>query len=260
MLEKRNLAESVDEAFRPPPLERRAGALGAFRAFSRRMADLQYGTIWRFLREELAPRTGDLLDVGCGSQIYRELIHTGLSYTGLDSTKSLEHFGYKSAETLYFEGPIWTIEGKRFQTIICTEVLEHVERPPEILNSIFEALSEDGLLLMTVPFSARWHFVPHDYWRFTPSGLKILLKDAGFERICVYARGNPITVAAYKLMSVILLLAGHRIGAAILLTLSPLAVPLLGLIIAVANLSLPFDFGEDCLGYSITARKPPGGQ
>jgi len=43
---------------------------------------------------------------------------------------------------------------------------------------------------MTVPFSARWHFIPARYWRFTPSGLNIVLSNAGFTTIEVFARGK----------------------------------------------------------------------
>ena len=35
-------------------------------------------------------------------------------------------------------------------------------------------------ILLTVPFAARWHFVPYDYWRFTPSSFRYLLETTGF--------------------------------------------------------------------------------
>ena len=45
-------------------------------------------------------------------------------------------------------------------------------------------------LILTVPFAARWHFVPHDYWRYTPASLDHLLRKAGFSDVGVYARGQ----------------------------------------------------------------------
>ena len=61
-------------------------------------------------------------------------------------------------------------------------------------------------LLLTIPFAARWHFIPYDYWRFTPSSLNHLLTAAGFHSVRVYARGNACTVACYKVMTLLLLL------------------------------------------------------
>ena len=58
-----------------------------------------------------------------------------------------------------------------------------------------------GSILITVPFAARWHFIPHDYWRFTPSSLRHLLEKHHFTDVAVYARGNSVTVACYKVMA-----------------------------------------------------------
>jgi hypothetical protein len=65
-------------------------------------------------------------------------------------------------------------------------------------------LRDDGQLILTVPFSARWHYVPYDYWRFTPSALRMLLERNGFSDVVVLARGNELTVACAKVMALIL--------------------------------------------------------
>ena len=57
-----------------------------------------------------------------------------------------------------------------------------------------------GCSILTVPFAARWHFVPQDFWRFTPSGLEHLLTGAGFRDVRVYARGGALAVAGYKVL------------------------------------------------------------
>ena len=81
---------------------------------------------------------------------------------------------------------------------------EHVPEPGAFLAEASRCLRPGGRLLLTVPFAARWHYIPHDYWRFTPSGLERLLSAAGFRDAAIYARGNSLTVACYKAMALML--------------------------------------------------------
>lgn len=61
-------------------------------------------------------------------------------------------------------------------TILCTEVLEHVEQPFDAVNEMFRVLKPNGILIITSPMNLRIHGSPYDYWRFTPEGFKTLLK------------------------------------------------------------------------------------
>lgn len=112
---------------------------------------------------------------------------------------------------------------------------------------------------MTVPFAARWHFVPNDYWRFTPSSLRHLLKTAGFTDVAVYARGNAFTVACYKTIALVLpYLFPQRggVGARAAQLLALLAVPFVVCLALAARVSLLGKGGDDCLGYTVTAVRP----
>ena len=82
-------------------------------------------------------------------------------------------------------------------TFICTEVLEHVDRPFEAMKEISRVLKEDGLLVLTAPMNLEIHGSPYDYWRFTPQGFQALLKDFRFKRISFGGKENfPDTVVA----------------------------------------------------------------
>jgi len=144
--------------------------------------------------------------------------------------------------------------------VLCTEVLEHVLDPRAMLAEAHGALRPGGRLLLTVPFAARWHFVPHDYWRFTPSSLKHLLEGAGFRDVVVWARGNALTVACYKAMALLLpLLMPQNVSAGKSVALRLLGLPTVPPFVAlavVANLSLRARGGDDCLGYTVTATRP----
>lgn len=81
---------------------------------------------------------------------------------------------------------------------LCLETLEHVKHPWVVAQRIAQFMREDGWLLVTVPFAFPIHDHPAaDYWRFTPSGLRLLLEDAGFLDVHIIQAGavdNPHTV------------------------------------------------------------------
>jgi SAM-dependent methyltransferase len=70
-----------------------------------------------------------------------------------------------------------TLADGSVKTAICLEVLEHVDDIWSAANELFRVLSEDGILIISVPFEIRIHGSPHDYWRFTPSGLEYLFRS-----------------------------------------------------------------------------------
>ena len=141
--------------------------------------------------------------------------------------------------------------------VLCTETLEHVLETRRFLAEAARCLAPGGTLLLTIPFAARWHFIPYDYWRFTPSSLNHLLTATGFHNVRVYARGMPVTVACYKAMAVILqfLLPQNksRPSSLLLRLVGILLLPLFLVLALIANLSLLGAGGDDCLGYTIFA-------
>jgi SAM-dependent methyltransferase len=234
------------------------GSLQAFLDSVRRWLDLQAGSIWSDLKSELAGVSGNVLDVGCGAQPYRCLLPPEVKYRGIDTADAKAHFGYDVPDTIYYSGETWPVEDESVDLIICTETLEHVLRPMDFLAEARRCLRSGGRFVLTVPFAARWHFIPHDYWRYTPSSLRYLLEETGFMDIVVYARGNAVTVACYKAMALILPLlfpqqsgiSGGLVRRIAGIVLSPLLLSLA----LIANLSLLGPGGDDCLGYTAMAR------
>jgi SAM-dependent methyltransferase len=176
----------------------------------------------------------------------------------IDTSEAKAHFGYEMPDTHYFEGTAWPVGDAAFDVVLATEVLEHVPRTADFLAEARRCLEAGGLLVLTVPFAARWHYIPHDFWRFTPSGLEKVLREAGFADIVVYARGNALTVACYKAMALVLpLLFGQKTGMIATASRRLIGVamtPLLILLACIANASLWGPGGNDCLGYTALAR------
>lgn len=67
-----------------------------------------------------------------------------------------------------------------FDGILNVAVLEHVRRPWVVVREFHRVLKPGGKLLCVVPFFQPIHYVPTDYFRFTPDGIASLLEDAGF--------------------------------------------------------------------------------
>ncbi len=246
------------EAFRPPAHERARGLPARLRVRLRRAADLQFGSIWRDL-ERLLPRVrGVLADVGAGAQPFRDFLPPDVRYIAVDSEDAERQFGYRTPETRYFRGPRLPLADAEADTILCTETLEHVRDTAPFLSELRRALAPGGLLILTVPFAARWHFVPQDFWRFTPAALDYVLRAAGFREVRVYARGGALAVACYKVLGFILsmLLGGGRRGVPALLCRAAglLLMPVAVLAVALGNAGLRFPgAADDTLGYTVLA-------
>lgn len=227
---------------------------GNIRFFVRTLLDMQVASVYRHLRPWLQEQKGTLLEVGCGAQPYRHLVPAGCRYTGLDWEQAGTHFNYRLPDTVYYDGGRFPFEDGSFDSLFHTEVLEHVYHAGQFLAECRRVLKPSGSMFFTVPFQARYHYIPHDFFRYTPAALERMLDEAGFRNIEIRPRGSDITVAAYKNMSVLYRwLRSGPVGILAGILMSPLALPLL--IVGRLTLRLPAGSTDDCLGYTVTAAR-----
>jgi SAM-dependent methyltransferase len=85
-------------------------------------------------------------------------------------------------------------EPARFDVVICEQVLEHVIDPWGAAANLRELTVPGGHVIVSTPFLIKVHelllFGMHDYWRFTPRGLRLLLESAGLVVDTVETWGN----------------------------------------------------------------------
>jgi SAM-dependent methyltransferase len=164
------------------------------------LIDLQLGSIAKFLRPRLGSLHGDVLDVGAGESPWREWLPGDATYHGIDVGNS-GNFGMSEGrkDITYYDGLKIPFPDATFDNAICIEVLEHAQDPELLLREIARVLKKQGTLLLTVPWSARRHHIPHDYHRFTRERLGTLLNQSGFGEIQIMERGSDIGVIANKL-------------------------------------------------------------
>jgi ubiquinone/menaquinone biosynthesis C-methylase UbiE len=77
-----------------------------------------------------------------------------------------------------------------FDFILCTQVLEHLERPQDALIEFFRVLRKDGYVFISVPFVWHLHEQPRDFFRYTEFGLRYMADQTGFEVIMIKNYGG----------------------------------------------------------------------
>ncbi len=240
------------ESFRPvsntPPTTR----VGKVKFYGRMLLDLQVSTVYRDLRRHLPGFQGNVLDVGCGQSPYRFLLDDKRThYFGIDITDAYK-FDYENSETIPFDGESIPFRDGEFDAVICTEVLEHVPHFQGLVNEIYRVMKDGGKAIVTVPWSARFHYVPYDYFRYTPSSLRAMFADFG--EVTITPRGTDISVIGSKI--VVLWFRNFIPSEPWKLFLVPLwliASPLLVLALAIAHICTLSGTGstDDPLGYTV---------
>lgn len=151
----------------------------------------------RFLKKYVHLYTGDLFDLGCGESPYRDFfLNYARSYTGVDWVDSYHNTSADIAADLNMPFPI---ESDVADCVVSLSVLEHLYEPQNMLNESFRILKPGGNLIIQVPWQWWIHEAPHDYFRYTPYGLRHMLGKAGFVDIDIDAQSGCFTTLFIKL-------------------------------------------------------------
>ncbi len=68
---------------------------------------------------------------------------------------------------------------EKFDAIYSNNVFEHFERPWVAASNLTQLLKPGGIVITVVPFSARYHESPGDYFRYSHTGMVALFSAAG---------------------------------------------------------------------------------
>ena len=153
---------------------------------SRIILDLIAGCYSRHIQNNVK---GKLLDLGCGNvplyQAYKPYITDNICVDwGSSYTKNIFiDFELDLNEPLPFSE-------NEFDTIILSDVLEHIKKPNLLLKEMHRVLNSGGKALINVPFFYGLHEQPYDYFRYTKHGLTFLSEDTGFKIELIEAIGG----------------------------------------------------------------------
>jgi len=77
-----------------------------------------------------------------------------------------------------------------FDALVCSEVLEHLPSPPQVLKEARRVMKSGGTLLVCVPFLCPIHGDPQDYGRYTETYWTECLQKAGFTDVNIRRQGT----------------------------------------------------------------------
>src|SRR4030042_5396426 len=124
---------------------------------------------------------GIVLDVGCGNKPFYPYIKEKIDqYIGLEHKDSIH--AKDKAEILGSADNI-PLPDNYVDTVILTQVIEHVENPSRVLKEIRRVMKKQGMLIVAWPFLYPIHEEPRDFYRYTGFGLTHMAEEAGFEVI-----------------------------------------------------------------------------
>ena len=200
-------------------------------------------------------KPGIMLDVGCGMKPYESLLKPpGSRYLGTDWPVTMDgSYGNRTRADFFSDSMVLPFRESTFDTIISTQMLEHVRQPEVVIPEMARVLKPNGILILSAPMTWPLHEEPHDYYRYTIHGLRHLLEEAELEILDEIRRGNNWTTMAQMFLDTQVGYLGQRLPDRLYTTLISLAV---NHGCSVINIFKPIR--RLCLGWVICARKIPG--
>jgi SAM-dependent methyltransferase len=148
----------------------------------------------------IAYARGVVLDAGSGRSPYKRMLTArGLKVISIDIE---DRAGEIDQIADLQDMP--AIADASVDTVLCTQVLEHVPRPWNAMREIARVLRPGGAVVLSVPHLSAIHEAPHDYYRYTQYGLRALAQGAGLEVIELEATAGLVAFLAHPLSYLLL--------------------------------------------------------
>jgi SAM-dependent methyltransferase len=158
----------------------RTEGIARLRGYGLSMSDPSYlhlRSLFADLEKASSFAHGRLLDIGCGNKPYEKMFEGKISeHVGCDIVQSSE----QRADVLCPATQI-PLDDASFDTILCTQVIEHVADHRALLQEAHRLLRNGGVLILSGPMYWPLHEEPYDFFRFTKHGFRSILENAGFK-------------------------------------------------------------------------------
>jgi SAM-dependent methyltransferase len=155
----------------------------------------------RFLARPDRPASPRVLDLGCGAgdsvDLFRSL-DPDVTWVGVDIEESPEVTARTrgDAEFVTFDGEHLPFEDGSFDLVYCKQVLEHVERPRELVAEAARVLSPGGWFAGSTSQLEAFHSRSTFNW--TPYGFTVVAESAGLEVVELRPVIDGLTLVAWR--------------------------------------------------------------
>lgn len=155
------------------------------------------------------PAHGRFLDLGCGKApfagAYKPLAST-VTCVDWNAGRYVD-FTHDLTKPLPFDDD-------SFDTVLLSDVLEHIPTPELLCREIGRILAPQGNLIANTPFLYWLHETPHDYYRYTEYALRRLMADAGLQVVEMQPIGGAPEVLADLVSKCVVRAPGGNFAAA----------------------------------------------
>jgi SAM-dependent methyltransferase len=153
---------------------------------SRFIASIQLKVYEKIIKQHAR---GLLLDLGCGNvplyEVYKENVSDNICVDWENTLHKNPYLDYQI--DLNDKLPL---ESEQFDTILATDLLEHIAKPDLLISEMTRLLKPSGKIILTVPFFYWLHEKPHDYFRYTEFALKRFCKNNNLTIVSLQAYGG----------------------------------------------------------------------
>jgi len=147
------------------------------------------------IKQHASAAHGILLDVGCGIKPFQKIFSPYVeSYIGLEYSPESGYLGNDA--DFCGDAAFLPLADESIDTVLCTEVMEHVPNPEKTIEEFARVLRPGGIVITTAPFFFPIHDA-FDFFRYSPDGLAAMMKRHGLvvEKVKPLS-GTAVTLAA----------------------------------------------------------------
>ncbi len=206
-----------------------------------------------------------VLEIGCGQGEFTLLLAETYPHAivrGIDSSAEGVMRASQEARTralpvsfaqrdLLQKMPLGNDDRERATLAVCSEVLEHVDRPDVLLRNAVEYLAAGCRVVVTVPAGPRSAFDRHIGHRrhFTAKRLRRLLEANGFEIVTIHRAGFPF----FNLYKLLVIARGKRLIADVEQSTGPLGEGSTGRAFRFFNRAFLYNLDSSPFGWQLLA-------
>lgn len=132
--------------------------------------------IWKILSEKLPDDENSyVVNMGSGIESFYKKIFA--SFNGIIRI-GIPHDGEVEA---YGDAMALPLKNDSVDLFISSSVIKHLPDPEKAVSELYRTVKPGGLVYAEIPFIGAYHMVPHDYQRYTISGIEALYNRHGFK-------------------------------------------------------------------------------